>query len=81
MLADIWNFVVDPNNRAVLTWIGGGVVVIGGAIWTVVKFILSKRFAPKSDPALTVTAKHGSIAAGRDVKIDSHGGTSPGAKR
>ncbi len=77
MLADIWSFLQDETNRAVLAWIGGGLVVLIGGVWAVLKFILSKRTG-KSAPAPTVTASHGSIAAGRDIrdnKIDTRGGT------
>jgi hypothetical protein len=73
MLDNIWSFLLDENNRAVLAWIGGGVVVVAGGVWAVVKFILAKR-TQKSRPAPSVTATHGGVAAGgniSDSKIDT----------
>lgn len=67
MLADIWSFLQDENNRAVLAWIGGGVVAVIAAVWAVLKLILSRR-TWRSAPAPTVTATHGGITAGRDIR-------------
>jgi hypothetical protein len=30
---DIWKFISDPVNRGVLSWIGGGIVVVIGGAW------------------------------------------------
>ena len=79
-MAEIWSFVQDESNRAVLAWIGSGVVVVAGAIWAVLKFVLSKGAGKSAPTPPTVTASHGGIAAGRDIrnsKID----TGPRAKR
>jgi hypothetical protein len=54
-----WQFLID--NRETLSWLGGGVVVVAGGIWTVTKFFL-RREKPKS-----VTAT-GGVAAGRDIR-------------
>jgi len=32
MLAHIWSFLQDGNNRVVLAWVGSGVVVVAGAV-------------------------------------------------
>jgi hypothetical protein len=77
MLANIWSFLQDENTRAILAWIGGGVVVLLGGLWTVFKFIFSKRKGERA-PAPSVTASHGGVAAGRDIrdnKIDALGDT------
>lgn len=63
----IWSFLQDDNSRAVLAWIGSGVVVVVGGIWAVVKVFLSKGQG-KTTPAPTVTAAHGGVAAGRDMQ-------------
>ena len=55
----IWRFVTD--NREVLSWLGGGAVVVAGGIWTVAKFFL-KREKPKPVSAV------GGVAAGRDIR-------------
>jgi hypothetical protein len=54
----VWQFVTD--NRDMLSWLGGGVVVVAGGVWTVTKFFL-KREKPKSVSA------EGGVAAGRDI--------------
>ncbi len=64
MLDAFWTFVKDPANRETLGWIGGGIVVVVGGLWAVVTF-----FAGKGDggPKASVTATHGSVAAGRNI--------------
>jgi hypothetical protein len=37
-IADIWAFLLDPANRAVLTWIAGGLVGAAGGVLTLLKF-------------------------------------------
>ncbi len=76
MLASIWAYLQDENNRAMLGWIGSGIVAVVGGLWAVFKFLKKK----KSAPAPTVSASGGGVAAGRDIrgsKID----TGRGAKR
>jgi hypothetical protein len=73
MLDNIWSFLLDENTRAVLAWIGGGIVVVAGGVWAVLKFILSKQ-TEKNPPAPSVTATHGGVAAGGNIsgsKIDT----------
>ncbi len=71
MLAKILALLQAPDNRAVLGWIGGGIVVVIGGLWTAFKFFFSKKKEP------TVSASNGSVAAGRDIrgKIDTRGGS------
>jgi hypothetical protein len=69
MLSSIWDFLKDGSNQAVLSWIGGGIVVIAAGIWAVVKFIAKKADQKPSQPS--VSADHGSVAAGRDISINS----------
>jgi hypothetical protein len=65
MLSYIWSFLRDEGNRAVLAWVGGGIVALAGGIWAVFKFYLSER--KKSEPSPTVKATRGGVAAGRDI--------------
>jgi hypothetical protein len=65
MLGTVWAFLKDPANQAVLTWIGGGIVVVAGGIWAAVKFF-AKRDDGDAKPS--VKAEGGSVAAGRDIK-------------
>jgi hypothetical protein len=66
-VADVWSFLLDENNRTLLAWIGSGVVVIAGGVWAIVKFVLSKK-SGDSASSPTVSASHGGVAAGRDIR-------------
>jgi hypothetical protein len=33
----------DPDKRAVLSWLGGGAVVVAGGIWTVLTFVVEHK--------------------------------------
>jgi hypothetical protein len=59
-------FVQDEKHRVLLTWIGGGIAAVAGAIWTVLKFALSKKSSKKTTTP-TVSATNGGVAAGRDM--------------
>jgi hypothetical protein len=54
----IWRFVT--HNQEVLSWLGGGGVVVAGGVWTVTKFFL-RREKPKPVSAVS------GVAAGRDI--------------
>lgn len=42
MFNTIWEFLGDENNRSLIAWIGGGVVVVIGGVWAVFTFYMSK---------------------------------------
>jgi hypothetical protein len=76
MLASIWAYIQDPDHRELLGWIGGGVVVIVGGLWTA--FTFAPKDKAKPPPGPTVSASNGGVAAGRDIrgnKIDTRGGS------
>ena len=77
MLTPVWAFLQDPANRAVLAWIGGGIVVVIGGLWAAFQFFFSKE-KPKTELKPTVSASNGGVAAGRDIrdtKINTRGGS------
>jgi hypothetical protein len=55
MLASIWDFLQAESNRAVLGWVGGGVVAVAGGLWAIFKFFLATK--KKGEPVSTVSAK------------------------
>ena len=72
MIKDIWLFLQDQNNQTELAWIGGGVAVVVGGLWTVWKFFHLKNRG--------VSATGGGVAAGRDISnsaIDTRGHEKP----
>ena len=42
MWADAWAFLKSSDNRTIVSWVSGGVVVVAGGFWTVFKFFVSK---------------------------------------
>lgn len=67
-MSELWKFISDDQNRALLSWIGGGLVVVIGGIWAVIKYRSSRK---ENSTAPQVSASRGGIAAGRDIR-DSH---------
>jgi hypothetical protein len=65
MLEAAWTFLKDPGNKDLLTWIGGGIVVIAGGAWAAVKFFATKPSEGGATPK--VSADRGGFAAGRDI--------------
>ncbi|MDW4500332.1 hypothetical protein R5H30_20255 [Sulfitobacter sp. D35] len=45
MIEDLWTFLQNPENRETLGWIGGGLVVLAGGLWTVIQ---SRARKPKT---------------------------------
>ena len=65
-MSSIWEFVKDPDNRVVLSWIGGGIAALAAGIWAVVKYMTKNGDHKSSKPS--VSADRGSVAAGGDIK-------------
>jgi hypothetical protein len=72
-MTSIWTFVKKSENRAILSWIGGGVVVVAGGLWAVVTFLW-----PDHSPT-TVCAQQGSISAGRTASGNTISNTTSGS--
>jgi hypothetical protein len=77
VFSSIWDFLKDGSNQTVLSWIGGGIVVVAGGLWAASKFLFPKE-KDKSAPPPAVHADHGGFAAGRDIRTNldapmSHG--------
>ncbi len=66
-MADFWTFLRDANNRALLGWLGGGVIAVAGAFGAIFKFAYSRK-DEKSPLAPPVSATLGGVAAGRDIR-------------
>lgn len=72
-MSDLWLFLSDPNNQKTLAWLGGGLVVAAGGLWSVVRFFAGRNrpdaSSSRADTTIKVTATHGGMAAGRDQHI------------
>jgi hypothetical protein len=69
MLSSVWDFVKDPDNRAILSWIGGGIAALTAGIWAVVRFRANNSDHRPSKSS--VSANRSSVAAGGDLKNSS----------
>ena len=54
----------DPDKRAILSWLGGGAVVVAGGIWTVVTFVVEHKDTPDKKGGATITVGQGIASAG-----------------
>jgi hypothetical protein len=66
-LADTVSFVKDANNRALIAWICGGISVLVGAGWAVLKFAWSRDSAKPLENRI-VRGDHGAIVAGDGIE-------------
>ncbi|MEM6742472.1 MAG: hypothetical protein AAF676_01890 [Pseudomonadota bacterium] len=51
----LWEFLTVEENRAVLQWLGGGLMVVCGAAWGVLKSRGAAAEGPATGPAGTAT--------------------------
>jgi hypothetical protein len=82
-MSDLWSFLSQPDNQATLSWLGGGLVILCGGLWAVLKFYLGQRrggagSSGGGSEASPVSASRGGTAAGRDIRIDNRRGLPPG---
>jgi len=43
MVSWLWDFIKNPDNRAVIAFLGGGAVVLAGGIWKAITFIADRK--------------------------------------
>ncbi len=80
MLAQIWTFLADPENRTIVAWIFGGLMTAIGGLWTVFKYFNDKKQTTgKADSNLKVSSENvnvradrGGMAAGRNLNVRNH---------
>ncbi len=79
MFEDYWAFLADKSNQLTLTWLGGGLVVLAGGVWTAVTFYWKPK-KPSGDKSpqsnIEILADRSGIGAGGDVTIDQRMGLS-----
>jgi hypothetical protein len=67
MLEHLWSVLRDNDNRAIMGWLGGGIVVAATGAWSIFKYLRKKR-AKDNKVETTVIAIKRSVAAGRDLR-------------
>lgn len=74
----IASFVAEPKNRELLSWIGGGLVVLATGTWAVMTYVWPAH-NPSSDGKSIICVQQGSVAAGRDASHNTitYSGTAP----
>lgn len=73
----VWDFLSNDKNRAVLGWIGGGIVVVISALWAA--FVYFEPPSKSVIPPTSVEASRGGVAIGGSVSgstINTGGATS-----
>jgi hypothetical protein len=63
-MSRVWSIITKDKNRQIISWIGGALVAVVGAAWTVITFVWPGH---ETSPAEIVCAQQGSIAGGHDV--------------
>ena len=59
-MSSVWSFITKPTNRQILSWIGGGLVIVATGTWAVVTYV----WPPPHDGAKTVCAQQGVVFGG-----------------
>jgi tetratricopeptide (TPR) repeat protein len=62
MLSAIWNFLSDEINRTILGWLGGGLVVLAGGAFAVVKYFFPKKEEKSIAPTFKIALDDGGMA-------------------
>jgi len=68
----MWDFLTDPQNQQALSWLGGGLAVICGGLWAVLRFVPERRGRGAASPASSAAP------SGGNVHIDKRRGLPPG---
>jgi hypothetical protein len=66
MLLRFWHFVENKKNRAILSWLGGGAVVVTAGLWAAFIFFFSEQ-SKHHPPGVDVQATCGGVAVGGSV--------------
>jgi hypothetical protein len=65
----LWGFLRDKRNQQVLSWLGGGLVVVATGLWVAFVYFFPPGKSPeaKSPEPASVQADHGGVAIGGNV--------------
>jgi tetratricopeptide (TPR) repeat protein len=72
MLRPLWKFIRDGKNREIISWLGGGVVVIVPAVWAAFNYFFPHADnRPAAAPTPSITQSASGIQSGRDTVINA----------
>jgi tetratricopeptide (TPR) repeat protein len=72
MLRPLWKFIRDGKNREIISWLGGGVVVVVPVIWAAFNYFFSHADnKPAAAPTPAITQSAPGIQSGRDTVINA----------
>jgi hypothetical protein len=61
-------FAKDPEKRAILSWIGGGAVIVAGGVWTAVTFFIEHKDLKEANGASGIAIRQG-LGAGGNLSV------------
>ncbi|MDN5870616.1 MAG: hypothetical protein L0H73_07865 [Nitrococcus sp.] len=75
----MWNWLKNPENRNVLTWLGSGLAVVAAALWAVFTYLQPVN---SGDSRSKVQVEQGvgaggDISVGGDLKVSGQDTTEP----
>jgi hypothetical protein len=73
-MATVWTFLRKRSNRQLLSWFGGGAVVLAGGIWAVVTYVWPTHEGPTAVCADQGIAIGGKVS-GSTISNTVSGGT------
>ncbi len=63
----IWSFLSKKRNRDILAWVGGGIVVVAGGLWTATTFFFDKPAPTPAKIDCTIQENQGAAACGNQT--------------
>jgi hypothetical protein len=65
----LWEIAKDPDRRAVISWLGAGIVVAASGIWAVFTFVVEHKDAHDTKGSTNITVSGQGIASGGNTNI------------
>ncbi len=68
----LWEIIKDPDKRAILSWLGGGAVVVAGGIWTALTFVVEHKDVHEKNGDTNTIVSEQRIASGGNASISGN---------
>jgi hypothetical protein len=73
----IWTFVRKPSNRELLSWLGGGGIVVAAGIWAMITYLWPAHVSPTAECVQQGVKIAGNVSGSRVSNTASGGTTGP----